>query len=947
MKFIRKLFGKQENDDNATAPQVVVESLSSEQRNEFVLAKNDGELDAKIEALASMSYVPVLKTLVLSSEDYSPKLVQAARQRIAELIDEKSLDHQDVVGDFGSDLASALGVISLCTHDDVQQSVLAGIDEENLLAELCAASQSAKVRKTLAERISSPSALKSLVKLLKHKDKTAYKIVKAKLDLVREEESIEQAAALRISSLCEDVEAHAKRGIEKDYVLKLDSIKRRWSELNKASISVEQQGRFDEALSLCENKLEESQKEERAAAELQTKYSEVNTHREQLIDTIWQLLNRLYSFEMLDGRAMTEAKNHLAEYKASWLELKNYGQAKNIDAKNYTLLCDAVELVLAEYDSKGTLVECRNRVFSAQPESETLADDIAYLRQLLSPLSKFSAFQVCDSVAQAQAILARIQDKQKEQESEKHKLLKTIGGLVRKANGAIDQGRLKQAIGIRHSIDEKKAALEKVPNNIVSQLESLDEAIQKLIDWQAYAVVPKKKALIEKMEALVGVDLPPEALATKIKHLQDEWKELAQSGNDRQEELWVQFSNFADSAYEPCKAHFEKLSEHRQHNLSLRQGIVDQLRDYDQQNDWENADWKMVEKVLRSARQELYACSPVDRAANKPVQAEFDRLMSKLQGRLEAEFNKNKEDKERIIAEAEKLGEMADLEQAIDSAKRLQAQWKLVGRCAYKDDERLWKAFRGRCDVVFEKKDSIRKEQDAQLDQNAKSAQALIDELNGLCLVGEQVLSSRQERDRIVTAFGEVGELPRKYHSAIRRDFSLASEKYEQALRDAVKQREADSWKNLFDVVAGVNRYYWETSAVTTADDETSEEGDIGSLQDQFNAVAKWPEGTQSLVSAKLDGEPVISASREEAQKKLALLCIKAEIAAGAESPEVDKHIRMEYQVSQLQQGLGSTSRTNAASRDSLVKEWVSLDIVPDDLYQSYFERFFSQWSSL
>jgi hypothetical protein len=50
--------------------------------------------------------------------------------------------------------------------------------------------------------------------------------------------------------------------------------------------------------------------------------------------------------------------------------------------------------------------------------------------------------------------------------------------------------------------------------------------------------------------------------------------------------------------------------------------------------------------------------------------------------------------------------------------------------------------------------------------------------------------------------------------------------------------------------------------------------------------------------------------------------------------------LRMQYQVSRLQQGFGQTTSANDPNIQDLTLEWVAVGPVPTDIYQPLLERF-------
>ncbi len=935
MKILRQLFSKKRPVESFADKVEMLDTQPHSTLEALVMgtAGDSEDIAIRKEALKRLPYTLAICDVMNSGPS---SLEKTAREHIAVLLNKNEVSVGQLVQDI-NETESLLAIAALSKNDELQSTVLSKINDQNTLASICENSHSAVVRQTLAERIDQPELLRGLLKSLKNKDKNAYKIVKAKVDEIKAEEDAQERIALEIVAVCKEAELHSKRAIDKDYSSKLQRLLTRWEDV-EAQADEGRKNQFSSAVTLCRQRESLKESELEALANLEANMSEADTNRKAVIQEFWALMNSVLAWPNFDESKKSEVQQQIAELKEKWKELRQFGSVMDAHLKQFTQASEGIENQLLQFEEKGTLVEVFERVKHAEAPEKT---DISYLNNLTQPLKKYVGFTPGDILGDVQKLLKEIKDKEKQAHEERQKHIRIIGGLIRKSSIAVDKGRLKQAIGIRHSIDEKLEELAGTPQNLQSQLESLDENIQKLVDWQAYAVVPKKEALIVAMEQLVGAEIPPEALATKIKKLQDEWKSLSQSGKDRKEDLWEKFSELADKAFEPCKVYYQELSEIRQQNLGKRQALVEQLTQYYQQNDWENADWRQVEKVLRTARQELHSHAPVDRAANKPVLDAFDKVMTDIQTKLEAEFEKNRNAKQQIISQAEKLGEVGDMQQAIDSAKRLQSQWKRIGRCAYKENERLWKEFRVHCDAVFDKREKIESAQQAELDNNLAVAQAFIDKMQALTkLTGEELLAARAEKDQIRQDFAEVGELHPSAEKGTQRAFNNAVEAFDRQVDKTLAEAETQAWSHTFEAAEKINAY---GLAQLQGDDSAAL---LEEAQSYVDEVSRWPEGAHSVIKEKFDNEA--NANIEDNIKALRMLCIRAEIIGDVESPTEDKSDRMAYQVELLQQGMsGTAALVNEGGGSGLALEWVAVGPVPKEDYAALFSRFQQTWKKL
>jgi len=939
MKLFRQLFGSTPEPETVESqiakldqePQAVLESYA---------AGGDVDLPAsvRIEALKRLPYGGVL-TNIAAKGDHPSSLEKAARERIARLVDDKQLNVTQLLKDI-SESDTLLAIAAYCDGNELQTATLTNITDEVQLAKLCHESSSATVRKTLVERIENHDLLKDLSKHLKTKDKVAYKIVKAKVDHIRGQQQQQESIEKNALAVCEEMEALAARSFDKDYASKLHRVQRHWNDIdeNKQHATVLSEAkatRYANALAACEAVIREHEEELARLRAIEEKVSQVDGDRAALLNELWQLVNRLYSLESGESRALQDIQHAYDAQKKQWVELLSIGKPREVDLKNYTKMCNAIEILATEITDNGALVECRNRVFSREGDEQSVSQDIQYLRRLLKPIATLKHYDTCESVDKTREILASLDEEDKSRQENRQKNTKIISGLIRKANIAVDQGRLRQAIGIRHSIDEKAQLVDELPAHIGRNIESLDESIQKLVDWQNYAVVPKKEALVEAMEKLVGADVPPEALATKIKKLQDDWKSLNQSGKDRNEDLWEKFKSAADKAYAPCQLYYAELSKTRQENLAKRQTLVRQLEDYVRDYDWESADWKEVEKILRTARQELHEYTPVDRSANKPVLEAFDVAMSAIQGKLSDEYQKNKAAKEQLIIQAEKTVELTDVDQGIEAAKRLQAQWKKIGRCQYRDNENLWKQFRVHCDAIFDKKQQQRNSERAVVDERIAAATAYLTQLKELTVLeGSELLAARAKRDELALGFDAIEDLPEGRHKSLRRDVNSVLDRFDKRVSDVLQQQGEQAWEQFFELNKRIN----DLGAACT--DEERER-----MVTSIAEVDSWPDGGKSLINQKLGALSADTTPSSESATSLRVLCIRAEIQSDKETPAEDKALRMEYQVKLLQQGMGQPREEN--TKAVLARRWVEVGVVSADEYAVLFDRFYANWRAL
>lgn len=367
------------------------------------------------------------------------------------------------------------------------------------------------------------------------------------------------------------------------------------------------------------------------------------------------------------------------------------------------------------------------KAIAAQAASELAAANIAAREREQRELAEAAAAQ---AAAEAAAIEAARRKALEEQQAAETAAVRQLAGLIGKARAALRDGGSGRAAGLRRAIEEKLPTAPPLPPHLTRQLQQLDEALTVLKDWKSFAAAPKRIQLIEAMEALVGDDTPPAALAEEIKRLQGEWKTISKGvAEETGDAEWQRFHEAAQKAYQPCKEYFAAQAQQRAANLEQRHIVLQRLDAFETAQDWEHADWALVATVLREAREEWRRHSPVDRAAGQAAQDSFDATLSRLKARLEEEYARNLRLKRSLIVRTQRLLAVQDSRKAMDDLKELQTRWKAAGPMPRDEDRKLWEEFRAAGDAVFQRRKQEYEQRTAEIRSKKAEEAALRREL--------------------------------------------------------------------------------------------------------------------------------------------------------------------------------------------------------------------------
>ncbi|HEY6642798.1 DUF349 domain-containing protein [Povalibacter sp.] len=514
--------------------------------------------------------------------------------------------------------------------------------------------------------------------------------------------------------------------------------------------------------------------------------------------------------------------------------------------------------------------------------------------------------------------------------------LSQIGGLLRKALGALAAGNSKVAAGMRRTVEEKLTTAPPLPAHLANQLKQLDAKLEELKDWKSFSVVPKRAELIEQMESLIGATLHPPVLAGQIKDLQEQWRTLSKGAGEDVETEWQRFHEAAQKAFQPCREYFESQDQVRKENLEQRGLLFERLRAFEANHNWEEPEWRTVITAVREAKQLWRQHSPVDAAESAPLQGKFDELTATLQSRIDAEYARNVKARKALIDRAGGLLASADGRNAAEEVKELQEQWQSTGIVPRHEDRKLWEEFRQHCDAVFQKRQQEFASRAAALDTNRTQAADICEELERIAgLTDQELLENVKKLPELRLAFDSIEELPRANARQLQDRFERAFERCKRAVSGQQARDIEHAWMGLLDAANPVRAY-----RLARARQSAASELDAlrQSADDHIASIAQSPKGgIDALKRALADSGGDDLAANERA---LRTLCIRAELLTDAPTPAEDQPLRREYQLQRLMQSMGQGDTRGGEQLDALAFEWLGAGPVDEATYVRLLDRF-------
>lgn len=955
--FLSKLFKPKWQSANIETRKQALADLDSNKPEDLSillqLAGNDPNIEVQQAAIKHISDTESLIKLHKTAKDPLRSILE---NRLYALASEQSLSIFDLIIDM--DILSDM--IIKATHAESFICGLARIEDSTALLKIAMQARNAQIRQAAAELIESENELNLLFAHAKNKDKTVYQAVKNKLSRLKTLAQEQEAIREKIEKLLKDLENLSQTEALQHFDARLDHVLKQWQSV-KASASIEESARFESLAADCESKRQSQvnleaatqapsdSKPENTSSELEETPQQQNSELQSTLTTLHETLNRfqnqparIQDIASLDAlvktqenrwveaseqedvsisltRAYQDAMTQLRHYLRSLCALKDH-------AEEITCLSQELNEGLKTSEQDTGLI---NALLASRKS----------LKQLITKVDWPAQFSIPEALMVAEQALADTNVLKKQQSEQLKQLEKQIEQRLLELDKTLEEKKIKQA---STQLKELQTLMKSLPSQHSQKYQAglnlRINQLNELRDWQGFANTPKQVELCEAMERLAEMHIDPNDKAEKIKAMQQEWKSLGGSGDKA---LWERFKSAADKAFEPCALYFAEQQQLKASNLKKRETLIEQLQTYLDSIDWPavssqagqpawtSSDWKTADKINRQARQEWKDSFPVDFKAGKSAQQRFNQLIEQFDLYLTNEKTFNLGRKQAIVDQARLLLDDADIQNAIQQVKQLQEAWQKVGITPHKEDRKLWTEYRQICDQIFAHREQMREAQRSEINEAVTEAERICSEIEA-CL---NTLSSQSDEqlNALATAHRKSLQTLPKLPSGFQEKISKRIESVLSVIQQEVSRREQQKrsliWQETGRKAKLIRALYAEVSAAGNLPEDRKKQ-----LKTQFQSQYDLPDALQASLDSlwhtvsenRLDELELID--RDQARS----ICISCEIAAGIDSPEEDKALRMQLQVSRLSEGLsGMTEKLSRIEQleNALTRWYLSLGL--------------------
>jgi hypothetical protein len=315
-----------------------------------------------------------------------------------------------------------------------------------------------------------------------------------------------------------------------------------------------------------------------------------------------------------------------------------------------------------------------------------------------------------------------------------------------------------------------------------------------------------KRAIIDKARPAVEMESVREA-DTLIRECQKEWMDVGPTPRDNYKELADEFFGICREVLGKVKEHFDAIREVHDENLVLKESLVKRVAEISELEIVNHGTWTKKTKEILEAQKEWKSIGFARKEDNERVWQEFrtacDSFFDKKSAYYEerkGEQEGNKEEKEKLVIEAEALKGNSDWKTTTEELIKLQKRWKDVGAAPQRDEQRLWQKFRAACDEFFKAKQKNFEKVDAIQEENYRLKMQLIDEVKAFVLTDNRNTDLEKLRE-FSSRWGSIGFVPKAKINSVITQYNTAIDAHYEKLNMKREEKKMNSYKKRVDTI--------------------------------------------------------------------------------------------------------------------------------------------------
>lgn len=316
-----------------------------------------------------------------------------------------------------------------------------------------------------------------------------------------------------------------------------------------------------------------------------------------------------------------------------------------------------------------------------------------------------------------------------------------------------------------------------------------------------------KNTIIEKIEALANVTRIKEVEAS-LKTLQNEWEDIGPAPQEEWETVKEKYWSNVKATWERIQAFYDERNAQMEKNLSIKKELLEMAKQLAARENESTKDWEDNTKILIEIQDTWKNIGFGPKKENEEIWKEFRAVCdsffeekSKFYESINAVYEKVAVKKQKLVEQVESLKSSTDWKNTSQQIIGLQKEWKNLGSAGRKNEQRLWKAFRGACDSFFNAKQKHFEEMDKQNETNLAAKESIIEQIISFELPSDKN-EAIQKLKEFSTSFSEAGKVPFKDKDRVYEAYKAALDGHYTKLKLEGQEKEKVMFQARLDTLA-------------------------------------------------------------------------------------------------------------------------------------------------
>lgn len=228
----------------------------------------------------------------------------------------------------------------------------------------------------------------------------------------------------------------------------------------------------------------------------------------------------------------------------------------------------------------------------------------------------------------------------------------------------------------------------------------------------------EKLKLISRAEALNEV-VDVNVAFKDLQDLHRLWKEeIGPVGKEHREDVWNKFSEATKKIHDKRHQYFRELKSKYQEMIDAKLEVVNQINAFDTSNNKSHSDWQKSIVEIEKLRKKYFDIGKLPYNKSEAVWQKFKEATKKFNNAKNVFYkaekniqNENLKNKIALIELAESIKDSDDWQEATNTMKRIQSDWKKIGHVPRKFSDDIWKRFKNACNYYFDRFHAQKNEQ--------------------------------------------------------------------------------------------------------------------------------------------------------------------------------------------------------------------------------------------